>query len=138
MSSAFTPEVAKLAVILGFILVLLLTFSIGGMITAMRARRAALELIQRALDKGQPLDPGLVEKLFPPAPAQSYPRPGKLGLMPGIMTIALGVGVSVTVALAANAAPDQLYKAMGGGVILICLGIGLLISSGFYKPEDGA
>jgi len=134
MSSLLTPEVLKLALILGFLLIVVLTWIVGGMVVALKARRAALELIQRELDKGHPLEPAVLEKLLgphrPPRAAQ------KLGLMPGIMTIALGVGVSLTGLVSSHAVPEKLYPSLASGVILICLGVGLLVASRFYKPDS--
>jgi Domain of unknown function (DUF6249) len=136
MSSALTPDVLKLALILGFSLILLLTWMIGSMVVATRTRRAALELIRGELAQGRSLDPQLVEQLVGPR----YPRqrpPGQLGPMPGIMTIALGVGVSLMYAVLHWGLPDQ-YKGLGSGLILICLGIGLLVSSRYYKLDPQA
>ncbi len=98
----------------------------------LRARLAALELIQRALDKGEKLDPAVVEKLL-------GRRPEHRGLrMPGIMTVALGVGIALSGLLMAGADAANLSERLGNGAILMCLGIGLLLVARLDKPDREA
>ena len=99
----------------------------------LRARLAALQLIQRALDKGERLDPAVVEKLL-------GRRPEHRGLrMPGIMTIALGVGVALSgLLMAGGDAAMNLSERLGNGAILVCLGVGLLLVARLDKPDRGA
>ena len=133
MSSPLTPNVLELALILGFALIVMLTFTIGGMITSLKARRAALELIQRELDKGRQLDPVVVERLL--APQQGTRGPRKMGPLPGVMTLALGIGVAVTGLLAVRVSPEKVQSALSSGAILICLGIGLLVSTHLTRAD---
>ncbi len=99
----------------------------------LRARLAALQLIQRALDKGERLDPAVVEKLL-------GRRPEHRGLrMPGIMTIALGVGVALSgLLMAGGDAAMNLSERLGNGAILVCLGVGLLLVARLDRPDRGA
>jgi hypothetical protein len=116
-------------------LIVVLLFALGAVaviaFATLRARLAALELIQRALDKGEKLDPSLVEKLL-------GKRPGRRGLlMPGIMTIALGAGLALS-GFAMRGDTATLSERLGNGAILVCLGIGLLAVSRFEKPDGAA
>ncbi len=134
MPSALTPDVLKLALILGFFLIVALTWIIGGMIVGSRLRRAALQVIQSAVEKGERLDPAVIEQIIAPArPAQR--ASAKLGPMPGIMTIALGVGVGLMAATLSWGQPDKVLHGLGNGFILICLGAGLLVCDRVLKSR---
>jgi hypothetical protein len=127
MPSSSLPQMITLIVVLLFALgaVAVIAFA------TLRARLAALELIQRALDKGEKLDPALVEKLL-------GKRPGRRGLlMPGIMTIALGAGLALS-GVVMHGDATTLGERLGNGAILVCLGIGLLVVSRFEKPDGEA
>jgi hypothetical protein len=120
--------------IITLILVLLFALAAVAVIAfaTLRARLAALDLIQRAIDKGERLEPTVVEKLLGRKPAQKGLR------MPGIMTIALGVGLALSGVLMTNGAAAELSARVGNGAILACLGIGLLVVGRLDKPDRGA
>jgi hypothetical protein len=66
--------------------------AIAGMITDYKRRRGGIEVLRLAIEKGQQLDPALVEKLTSNEHRgeQVDPMEIKLG---GIITIAAGVGI---------------------------------------------
>ncbi len=115
------PQIITLIVVLLFALAAVSVIAFA----TLQARRAALDLIQRALDKGEKLDPSLVEKLL-----GRRPQPRNL-LMPGVMTIALGVGLALSGLL--TGAED--VARLGNGAILACLGIGLLVVARLDRPD---
>jgi hypothetical protein len=124
MPSSTLPQIITLIVVLLFALVAIALI----VFATLRARMAALELIQRALDKGEKLDPAVVEKLL-------GRRPERRGLvMPGVMTLALGIGVAVSTLFSVGDAHERLAN----GAILVCLGIGLLVVGRIDKPDRGA
>jgi Domain of unknown function (DUF6249) len=102
--------------------------AIAGMITDYKRRRGGIEVLRLAIEKGQQLDPALVEKLT------SYEHRGepidpmdlKLG---GIITIATGVGVGLLSFFVSRVAPVSFYFILGGGVLVICVGVGLVIGA---------
>jgi hypothetical protein len=96
---------------------------------ALRARLAALELVQRVLDKGQTLDPAVVEQLVGRRPEQRRLR------MPGIMTIALGAGVALSGLFMAHVDAVEVSERLANGAILVCLGIGLLVVGQLDRPD---
>jgi len=102
--------------------------AIAGMITDYKRRRGGIEVLRLAIEKGQQLDPALVEKLT------SHEQPGK-GVDPldlklgGIITIAGGVGICLLSFFVSRIAPIALYPVLGGGVVVICVGVGLLIGA---------
>src|SRR5262245_4577147 len=114
MPSSTLPQIITLIAVLLFALVAIALI----VFATLRARLAALELIQRAIDKGEKLDPAVVERLLPR-------RPERRGLvMPGVMTVALGVGLAASGFFSAEA---DLHERLANGAILVCLGIGLLV-----------
>jgi hypothetical protein len=125
MPSSTLPQIITLIVVLLFALVAIALI----VFATLRARMAALELIQRALDKGEKLDPAVVEKLL-------GRRPERRGLvLPGVMTMALGIGVAVSGLFSAE---GDLHERLSNGAILVCLGIGLLVVGRIDKPDRGA
>lgn len=103
--------------------------SIAGIVSDYKRRRGGIEVLRLAIEKGQQLDPALVEKLT------SYERDGeptdpvsiKIG---GIITTASGVGICLLSFFISRIAPIALYPILGVGVVAICVGMGLLIGSG--------
>lgn len=121
------PQIITLIVVLLFALAAVAVIAFA----TLRARLAALELIQRALDKGEKLDPTLVERLLGRRPEQRGLR------MPGIMTIALGAGLALSGVLMADVDAAGLSTRLGNGAILVCLGIGLLVVGRLDRPDRG-
>lgn len=125
---SFPPQIMTLIVVLLFALAAIAVIAFA----ALKARLAALELIQRALDKGERLDPALVERLLGKRPESRGMR------MPGIMTIALGVGLALSGVFLADADAGNLHERFANGAILVCLGIGLLVVGQVDKPDRKA
>lgn len=117
-----TPELWKLVIVLMFALL------VAGLAltAAMRWRKQALDALRYAIDKGQPLDPAVVRTLV----GQSEFVPASL-MFPGIMTTALSIGVGITGFLWDR---PRFY---GASAILLCLGIGLLVSSRILPQDNG-
>lgn len=123
---SFPPQIMTLIVVLLFALAAIAVIAFA----ALKARLAALELIQRALDKGERLDPALVERLLGKRPESRGMR------MPGIMTIALGVGLALSGVFGADS--GNLHERFANGAILVSLGIGLLVVGQVDKPDRKA
>ena len=127
MPSSLAPIITLIAVLLfALAAIALIAF------TALRARLAALQLIQHALDKGERLDPAIVEKLLGKRPESRSLR------MPGIMTIALGVGLALSGVFLADVDAGNLHERFANGAILVCLGIGLLVVGQLDRPDSRA
>jgi hypothetical protein len=47
----------------------------------------------------------------------------------GIITFAAGVGVVILSFILAQVAPVALYPVLGGGVVLVCVAVGLLVAA---------
>ena len=58
--------------------------------------------------------------------------------MPGIMTIALGVGLALSGVFLADVDAGTLHERFANGAILVCLGIGLLVVGQLDRPDRRA
>jgi hypothetical protein len=102
--------------------------AIAGMIVDHQKRRMNVELLRTLIEKGQTLDPAVVTKLIAPDHAEERVDPADLKLG-GIITTATGIGVFLMSFFISRLAPVALYPIMAGGIIVICIGIGLLIGA---------
>jgi Domain of unknown function (DUF6249) len=102
--------------------------AVAGIVTDYKRRRGGVEVLRMAIEKGQQLDPALIEKLTSNAQNAERIEPVhvKLG---GIITLAAGVGICLLSLFISRIAPVALYPIMGGGVVVICVGVGLLIGA---------
>jgi hypothetical protein len=101
--------------------------AVSGIVADYKKRKAALEPLRAAIEHGQQLDPALVERLM--APEQSSGM-SPVGLkVAGIITCAAGIGVMILSLFLAQVASEALYPVMGGGVVTLCVGIGLILAS---------
>jgi Domain of unknown function (DUF6249) len=102
--------------------------AIAGMVYDYKRRRIGIEVLRLAIEKGQPLDPALVEKLtsYEHKDAPIEPVQVKIG---GVITIAGGVGVGLLSFFVGRVFPIAFYPTLGAGVLVICVGVGLLIGA---------
>jgi len=102
--------------------------SVAGIVADHKRRRFGVDLLRSAIEKGQTLDPAVVDKLmsFNAHEQRLDPSHLKLG---GIITIAAGIGVSMLSYFIGQVRPIAFYPILGAGTVAICVGIGLLIGS---------
>jgi hypothetical protein len=99
--------------------------AVAGIVTDYKRRRGSVDIIRMAIEKGQQLDPALIEKLTSSERAEQIdPSHLKLG---GIITIASGIGIGLLSLFISRIAPVALYPILGGGVLVCCVGAGLLV-----------
>jgi Domain of unknown function (DUF6249) len=91
-------------------------------------RRMNVDLLRTIIEKGQSIDPALVAKLMAPDAIEERTDPQDVRLG-GIITTAVGVGVALLSYFIAQIAPIAFYPILGGGVVVICIGAGLLIGA---------
>lgn len=110
-------------------LVFLTVCAVAGMATDYMKRKAALEPLRAAIERGQQLDPALVERLMTPEkPSGSGVAP--IGLMvAGIIVSAAAVGLFVLSIFLSREDPSALYPIMGASILVLCVGAGLFIAS---------
>lgn len=102
--------------------------AIAGMVYDYKRRRTGMELLRMAIEKGQPLDPALVDKLTSYEREEPPVQPVQIKIG-GIITIAGGVGVCLLSFFLDRVFPIAFYPTLGAGVLVVCVGIGLLIGA---------
>jgi hypothetical protein len=102
--------------------------AVAGIVTDYKRRRGSVDVIRMAIEKGQQLDPALIEKLTSNdrREEQIDPLHMKLG---GIITIASGIGVCLLACFMNGVSPVWFFPIFGLGLLAICVGIGLRIGS---------
>jgi hypothetical protein len=101
---------------------------IAGIIADQLRRRGDNEVLRAAIEKGQTLDPALLERLTRSQRDDKPLDPHDLKLG-GIITSAAGVGICLLSFFISQVAPVALYPILGGGCLVICIGVGLLIGA---------
>ncbi len=103
--------------------------SVAGIVGGYKRRRIELEPLRSAIERGQQLDPAIIEKLMA-QPEHEQVRIEPLHLRIGsIITIAVGAGLALLSIFISRIAPVALYPILGSGVLIVCVGIGLLIAA---------
>jgi hypothetical protein len=104
--------------------------SVAPMIEEYRKRKAALDLLRTAVERGQPLSPEVVDRLLErdkaPESAEMNPRDLHIG---GIITCASGIGLALMSPFLIGVIPRYYWVVSGTGVLAVCVGVGLLIAA---------
>ena len=95
-----------------------------------KRRRADLELIRFAIDRGQPLTPDLVQQILARSKTSLYTS--------GIVTASAGLGVVVFALLLSQITTNGGWAVAGIGCIVICVGMGLVISHKLTQRTEAA
>jgi hypothetical protein len=109
--------------------------AVAGIVADYKKRQIVLAPLRAAIERGQPLDPALVERLMAPEPRENdtiNPLHLKVG---GIITIAAGVGVAILAYFLGLLEPSALYPVLGVGVAAVCVGVGLIIAAGVMERD---
>jgi len=102
--------------------------AVAGIIGDYKKRQATLAPLRMAIERGQQLDPALVEKLLARDSQDKRLQPEYLQVG-GIITIGSGVGVALLSVFLNKVLPGALYPVMGAGVLTLCVGVGLLMAA---------
>jgi hypothetical protein len=104
------------------------TVAVAGIVADYKRRRGGVDVIRMAIEKGQQLDPALIEKLTSSEHRAERidPLHMKLG---SIITIASGIGICLFAVFMNGVASWAFYPIFGAGLVAICVGIGLRIAS---------
>lgn len=107
--------------------------AVAGIWADYKKRQAALEPLRAAIERGQQLDPALVERLMAPErDAGINPQYLRVG---GIITLSAGVGVVILAFLLNQVVPLSFYPVLGGGIVTVCVGAGLMIAARSIEQE---
>jgi len=100
--------------------------TVAGIVGEYKKRQLTLEPLRAAIEKGQQLDPNVVERLMAPPPEAGIKA--LTLLVWGVLTSAVGIGVTLFAFFLARLTPVAFWPITGAGVIVLCLGIGLIIA----------
>lgn len=101
--------------------------AVAGIVADYKKRQAALQPLRAAIERGQQLDPALVERLMAPEPSSGIAPMGLL--VGGIIASAAGIGTVILSVFLAQVEQNALYPVMGGGIVLLCIGAGLIVAA---------
>ena len=102
--------------------------AVAGIVADYKRRRLNIDLLRYSIEKGQPIDPALIDKLIGEERLERGVKPDDLQ-MAGIITTASGVGLCILAVFIKQVADWALYPIMGSGLLVICVGIGLIIAA---------
>jgi hypothetical protein len=102
--------------------------AVAAIVSEHKRRSLTLELLRSSIDKGQALDPALIERLLAKDQRDERLDPEALKLG-GIITTFSGVGVIVLSFFIDKVLTNSLYPIMGAGLLAICVGAGLLVGA---------
>ncbi len=112
--------------------------AVAGIIADYKKRQIVLEPLRAAIERGQPLDPAVVERLMAPPPREQdtlNPIYLKVG---GIITIAAGIGVAILGYFIGLVEALAFYPVLGLGLVAVCVGVGLMIAAGAVERHAHA
>jgi hypothetical protein len=110
------------------IFVFLSIATVSGIVGEYKKRQAALEFLRLSVERGQPIDPAVVDRLMAPDERDSHPNPLNFRIA-GAITIASGVGVAALAFFLSQGSPEALHPLLGIAAAAFCVGIGLLITA---------
>lgn len=122
---------AAIAAVIAFWM-FLATVAVAGIIYDYRRRRLGMEALRVAVEHGQHLEPGTLERLLAQQRDRELPRQSE-DLRPylhigAVITIAAGIGVLIAGLWIGVDYPAFRFPILGLAAIAICVGIGLRIS----------
>lgn len=118
--------------------------AVAGMKYEFRKRELTMESLRAAIERGQPLEPAVVEKLLARHRDPEADRPQDLApylRIGGIITVAGGIGVCIGALLIGLQYPVAKLPMLGGGVLALCIGAGLLVAAaaaGRHVPKSAS
>jgi hypothetical protein len=106
-----------------------------------RKRQLAMESLRAAIERGQPLEPAVVEHIL--ARHSASEADDAEDLVPylqigGIITIAGGIGVFIAAFFVGLQFPVAKLPMLGAGVLAVCIGVGLLVASRVLGSRRGS
>jgi hypothetical protein len=101
--------------------------AVAGIVADYKKRRLAYEPLRAAIERGQQLDPALVERLIT-AERDEGINPVSLRVG-GIITLSAGVGIALLAFFLNQTVPAAFYPVLGGGVLTLCVGAGLVVAA---------
>jgi hypothetical protein len=126
-----TPHLVPIA-----FLAFLTVCAVAGIVADYKKRRVALEPLRAAIERGQQLDPAVIERLMSPERDEGLnPIYLKVG---AIIVSSIGVGVGVLALILTQVEPAAFYPTLGGAAVVVCIGLGLLLAGRAVEKQNAA
>lgn len=109
-----------------------------------RKRELAMESLRAAIERGQPLEPAVVEHILGRHSASAADEAQDLApylQIGGIITIAGGIGVFIAAFFVGLQFPIAKLPMLGAGALAVCIGVGLRVAAralGRYGARRGS
>jgi len=103
--------------------------TVAGIISEYKKRQMELEPLRTAIERGQQLDPAIIERLMAREAYQNQEIDPVHLRVGGIICIAAGIGLALLSPTVQVALPMWVFPLLGIGVLAVCVGIGLLVSA---------
>jgi hypothetical protein len=103
-----------------------------------RKQQAKIDFIRSAMEKGQPIDIELTERILQSSGATNKQslRPDQVIGILGIVLIAAGAGLALLGYFLSHIAEEALYALFGVGSLVGCVGAGCLVAAKAIKKPD--
>jgi Domain of unknown function (DUF6249) len=111
--------------------------AVAGMISDYKKRQLELEPLRSAIERGQELDPAIVDRLMGREQGSQELNPLHLRVG-GIITIASGMGLAGLAWFISQAAARAFYPTLGFGILAVCVGVGLCVAARAVEQHKSA
>ena len=102
--------------------------AVAGMISDYKKRQLELEPLRAAIERGQHLEPAIIERLMAREQREQELNPLYLQVG-GIIAIAAGCGLAALSWFVSQVIPRAMYPLLGAGALVICVGVGLIVAA---------
>jgi len=118
------------------VLIFLTACAVAGIVADYKKRALAVEPLRLAIERGQQLDPAVIERLMTPDRDPGLnPVYLKIG---GIIILSLGAGIAILAVVLTQVEPHAFFPILGGAAVVICLGVGLMIAARAVEQQRAA
>jgi hypothetical protein len=120
------------------LLLFLTVCAVAGIVADYKKRQLAVEPLRLAIERGQQLDPAVIERLMTPDRDPGLnPVYLKIG---GIIILSLGVGIVLLAFFLTQLQEARIafYPLLGAATLVICLGGGLLVAARAVEQQRAA
>ncbi len=108
-----------------------------GIWSSMARERERQQTIRAAIERGQQLDPAVLEKVMSRSAAQDAgsgsPTSWVQLMIGGIITLSVGPGLALMGVLIGNSAPLAYWPLLGAGALVATIGLGILVAAMVWR-----
>jgi hypothetical protein len=111
--------------------------AVAGIISDYKKRQLELEPLRAAIERGQQLDPAIIDRLMGREQESGEINPLHLRIA-GIIAIAAGIGLASLAWFISQVVPRALYPMLGSGILAVCVGVGLCVAARAVEQHRSA